>query len=118
METASLRSLPSGKVYDMYRDLASWYRMIDPALADPANKFPTMPNVIRLGDPTFHGGKVISASASDYLVDGIAVVRVDDQCSCPIPGHSVTKVMEGDADYIVEGKPVALADTRLVVARS
>jgi uncharacterized Zn-binding protein involved in type VI secretion len=102
----------------MYRDMALWYRMIDPALADPANKFPTMPNVIRLSDPTFHGGKVISASASDYLVDGIAVVRVDDQCSCPIPGHSVTKVMEGDADYIVEGKPVALADTRLVVARS
>ena len=39
METASLGSLPSGKVYDMYRDLASWYRMIDPALADPANEF-------------------------------------------------------------------------------
>jgi len=32
-------SLPSGNVYDMYRDMASWYRMIDPALADPANKF-------------------------------------------------------------------------------
>jgi len=32
-------SLPSGNVYDMYRDTASWYRMIDPALADPANKF-------------------------------------------------------------------------------
>lgn len=68
-----------------------------------------MPNVIRLGDPTSHGGKVISVSTSDYLVDGIAVARVDDQCSCPIPGHGVTKVVEGDADYIVEGKPVALA---------
>jgi uncharacterized Zn-binding protein involved in type VI secretion len=68
-----------------------------------------MPNVIRLGDPTSHGGKVISASASAYLVDGIAVVRVDDLCSCPIPGHGVTKVVEGDADYIVEGKAVALA---------
>jgi uncharacterized Zn-binding protein involved in type VI secretion len=68
-----------------------------------------MPNVIRLGDPTSHGGKVISAGASDYLVDGIAVVRVDDLCSCPIPGHGVTKVVEGDADYIVDGKAVALA---------
>lgn len=68
-----------------------------------------MPYVIRLGDPTSHGGKVISAGASDYLVDGIAVVRVDDLCSCPIPGHGVTNVVEGDADYIVEGKPVALA---------
>ena len=68
-----------------------------------------MPNIIRLGDPTSHGGKVISAGASDYLVDGLAVVRVDDQCSCPIPGHGVTKVIEGDPDYIVEGKPVACA---------
>jgi uncharacterized Zn-binding protein involved in type VI secretion len=68
-----------------------------------------MPNIIRLGDPTSHGGKVISASASDYLVDGITVVRVGDQCSCPIPGHGVTKVVEGDVDYIVEGQPVALA---------
>lgn len=32
-------SLPIGNVYDMYRDTASWYRMIDPALADPADKF-------------------------------------------------------------------------------
>jgi pimeloyl-ACP methyl ester carboxylesterase len=32
-------SLPNGNVYDMYRDTSSWYRMIDPALADPARKF-------------------------------------------------------------------------------
>src|SRR5450830_70157 len=32
-------SLPLGNVYDMYRDTSSWYRMIDPALADPAYKF-------------------------------------------------------------------------------
>ncbi|PHV06022.1 hypothetical protein CSQ96_18350 [Janthinobacterium sp. BJB412] len=68
-----------------------------------------MPNIIRLGDPTSHGGKVISAGASDYLVDGIAVVRLGDQCSCPLPGHGVTTVVEGDDDYVVEGKPVAFA---------
>lgn len=68
-----------------------------------------MPNVIRLGDPTSHGGEVISAAASEYLVDGIAVVCLGDMCSCPIPGHGVTAVIEGDASYIVEGKPVALA---------
>jgi uncharacterized Zn-binding protein involved in type VI secretion len=68
-----------------------------------------MPNVIRLGDPTSHGGKVISAGAGDYLVDGIAIVRVDDLCSCPMPGHGETKVVGGDAEYVVEGKPVALA---------
>ncbi len=68
-----------------------------------------MPNIIRLGDPTSHGGKVISAGASDYLVDGIAVARLGDQCSCPLPGHGVTTVVEGDDDYVVEGKPVAFA---------
>ena len=32
-------SLPEGNVYDMYRDTRSWYRMIDPALADPSHKY-------------------------------------------------------------------------------
>jgi len=34
--------LPNSKVanpYDLYRDLQSWYRLIDPALADPAGKY-------------------------------------------------------------------------------
>jgi pimeloyl-ACP methyl ester carboxylesterase len=42
--TASL-SLPRGNVYDMYRDTTSWFRMIDPALADPANKYGTPASV-------------------------------------------------------------------------
>lgn len=32
-------SLPTGNTYDLYRDMSSWYRMIDPSLADPANKY-------------------------------------------------------------------------------
>jgi pimeloyl-ACP methyl ester carboxylesterase len=31
--------LPVGSPYDLYRDTASWYRMIDPGLADPADKY-------------------------------------------------------------------------------
>jgi pimeloyl-ACP methyl ester carboxylesterase len=31
--------LPIGSSYDLYRDTTSWYRMIDPNLADPANKY-------------------------------------------------------------------------------
>ena len=34
--------LPNSKVanpYDLYRDMQSWYRLIDPALADPARKY-------------------------------------------------------------------------------
>src|SRR5206468_1158195 len=30
--------LPTGNPYDLYRDMQSWYRLIDPKLADPANK--------------------------------------------------------------------------------
>lgn len=38
-EVRDLLSLPSGNPYDFYRDMKSWYRMIDPALADPARRF-------------------------------------------------------------------------------
>jgi pimeloyl-ACP methyl ester carboxylesterase len=30
--------LPAANPYDMYRDMDSWYRLVDPQLADPANK--------------------------------------------------------------------------------
>lgn len=32
-------SLPDGNPYDFYRDMKSWYRMIDPTLADPAGRY-------------------------------------------------------------------------------
>ena len=31
--------LPTGNPYDLYRDMDSWYRLVDPKLADPANKY-------------------------------------------------------------------------------
>ena len=31
--------LPVGNPYDMYRDVQSWYRLVDPQLADPAGKY-------------------------------------------------------------------------------
>ncbi|WP_444848481.1 PAAR domain-containing protein [Duganella caerulea] len=46
-----------------------------------------MPNVIRVGDPTSHGGSVLSSSVSHFTVEGKAVVVVGDKCSCPINGH-------------------------------
>lgn len=68
-----------------------------------------MPKIIRLGDPTSHGGKVISCAASDFIIDGLPVACVDDLCSCPIPGHGISKIVEGDKDYLIEGKPAAYA---------
>ena len=66
-----------------------------------------MRNVIRLGDGTSHGGKVESVSATHVTVDGIAVVRVGDTCSCPIKGHEDCTIAEGDPHHLIDGVAVA-----------
>jgi uncharacterized Zn-binding protein involved in type VI secretion len=66
-----------------------------------------MRNVIRLGDPTSHGGKVESVSANHFTVDGIAVARVGDVCSCPITGHDKCTIAEGDPHHVIDGIAVA-----------
>ena len=66
-----------------------------------------MPNIIRLGDPTSHGGKVVKISAKHYTVKDVAVARVGDLCSCPIKGHDGCTIAEGNPNHTVEGVPVA-----------
>jgi len=66
-----------------------------------------MRKVIRLGDPTSHGGKVLESGASHFTVEGVAVVLVGDLCSCPITGHSVCRVAEGDPKHLINDVPVA-----------
>jgi pimeloyl-ACP methyl ester carboxylesterase len=39
-----LLSLPQGNPYDLYRDMQSWFRMVNPALADPAHRYAKYPN--------------------------------------------------------------------------
>jgi len=41
-----------------------------------------MPNVIRLNDPTSHGGKVVSVAATWFTVDGIPVAYDGHKTSC------------------------------------
>ena len=65
-----------------------------------------MRGVIRLGDPTSHGGCVISAAPKTSVLR-IAVARKGDLCSCPIPGHSVCFIAEGDPKVLIQGIPVA-----------
>lgn len=62
-------------------------------------------NVIRLGDPTSHGGKVDNVAASHYTVGGIAVARVGDKCSCPL--HGPGTIVEGNQHHTIDGIPVA-----------
>jgi uncharacterized Zn-binding protein involved in type VI secretion len=68
-----------------------------------------MPDVIRLGDPTSHGGKVVNVSATHFTVDGIAVARVGDDCTCPIKGHDNCTIAEGDLRHVIDGIAVAYA---------
>ena len=65
-----------------------------------------MKGVIRLGDLTSHGGKVITASAA-AIVHGIAVARQGDACMCPLKGHKPCTIAEGDPTVLVGGIPVA-----------
>ena len=64
-----------------------------------------MPNVIRLNDPTSHGGKVVSVTATHFTVGGIAVARVGDKCTCPLHGDGT--ITEGDTHHTIDGIRVA-----------
>ncbi len=66
-----------------------------------------MPNVIRLGDSTAHGGKVVKVAATHYTLDGVPVARVGDICSCPISGHNDCTIAEGNPNHLIEGIAVA-----------
>ena len=66
-----------------------------------------MRNVIRVDDPTSHGGKVDKASATHFTVDGKAVACVGDLCSCPIKGHDNCTIAEGDPHHVINGVAVA-----------
>lgn len=64
-----------------------------------------MNHVIRLNDPTSHGGKVESVSATHFTVGGLAVARVGDKCSCPL--HGPGTIVEGDLHHTIDGIAIA-----------
>lgn len=65
-----------------------------------------MRGVIRLNDPTSHGGMVVSA-APNSTVMGLRVARRGDICLCPQPGHGACIIIEGDPTVLIDGVPVA-----------
>ncbi|MGX9219366.1 PAAR domain-containing protein [Massilia varians] len=72
-----------------------------------------MRNVIRLGDATSHGGKVVSSSATHFKIHGVPVACVGDACSCPIPGHSECTIATGSPHHLINGKQLAFDGDRL-----
>ncbi|AXE28925.1 hypothetical protein DK842_02765 [Chromobacterium phragmitis] len=66
-----------------------------------------MKPVIRIGDPTDHGGNVTSASSTTTAF-GKPIALVGDSVSCPRQGHTNCTIVEGDSSWTVNGKAVAL----------
>ncbi|OCG21367.1 MULTISPECIES: PAAR domain-containing protein [unclassified Gilliamella] len=64
-------------------------------------------SVVRLGDPTTHGGSVISAS-STTIIEGKTVALIGDLVSCPKKGHGINKIIEGAKTSFSDGKAVVL----------
>lgn len=64
-------------------------------------------NVVRLGDPTTHGGAVISVS-STMIVEGKPAALLGDLVSCPKKGHGVNKIIEASTTCFSDGKPVVV----------
>lgn len=63
--------------------------------------------MIRLGDATSHGGKVITGQ-STYIVHGKPVAVVGDKVTCPADGHGgVCTIVEGNPTLRINGKQVA-----------
>jgi uncharacterized Zn-binding protein involved in type VI secretion len=63
--------------------------------------------IVRLGDLTSHGGRVITASPTHTIL-GIGIARVGDKLRCPMPGHGVSVIVEGAASFSIGGRMVAL----------
>lgn len=66
-----------------------------------------MPNVIRVGDATSHGGEVLNSSVEHFVVSGKPVVVIGDKCTCPVHGHQNCTIASGSATHSINGKAVA-----------
>ncbi|MGO0629163.1 PAAR domain-containing protein [Pseudomonas sp. SAR267] len=66
-----------------------------------------MRGVIRVGDKLSSGGKVIAGTSGLKFMQ-LDVACVGDAVFCPIPGHGVNEIAEGDTGSKVKGRPIAL----------
>ncbi|EPK7282856.1 PAAR domain-containing protein [Citrobacter farmeri] len=65
-----------------------------------------MKGIVRIGDKNTGGGQVLSGSTKMKFA-GIGVARLNDPVSCPIQGHSPSKIVEGHPTMKDNGIPVA-----------
>ncbi|CAK9886284.1 MAG: hypothetical protein XXXJIFNMEKO3_02712 [Candidatus Erwinia impunctatus] len=65
-----------------------------------------MKGIVRVGDKTTGGGKVVSGSPT-MIFQGISVARLNDPVICPILGHAPSRIIEGHPTIRDNGLPVA-----------
>jgi uncharacterized Zn-binding protein involved in type VI secretion len=65
-----------------------------------------MINLIRFGDNTDHGGKVITASKT-MRYEGRFVARKGDEVSCPQHDIKPNVIIDGDESMTDDGVPIA-----------
>ena len=65
-----------------------------------------MPSAVRQGDPSSHGGVVLSG-ASKVTIVGAPAARVGDNHSCPLRGHGVKPIASGSGKVTIQGAPAA-----------
>ncbi|WP_118987741.1 PAAR domain-containing protein [Photorhabdus sp. CRCIA-P01] len=70
-----------------------------------------MSGVVCLGDATNRGGKVITASSTIYFDDKQAAL-VGDLIDCPIDGHGVNPIIEGDDTVQENGCSIVVHNCR------
>lgn len=76
----SLPGARSPNPYDLYRDITSWYRLINPALADPADKYRKIPNGIEDAiTAAIDTAEKFHRSLGDYYHPNTYVFYGDDQ---------------------------------------
>jgi uncharacterized Zn-binding protein involved in type VI secretion len=66
-----------------------------------------MANVIRLGDPTSHGGKVVACSSKNHQAGSLPMAVVGDKVMCPIKGHENCTIATGNPKHRINGQFVA-----------
>lgn len=75
--------LPGGQTsdpYELYRDMGSWYRLIDPALADPAGKYRKVPGgVVQAIKTAIATAEQFHRSLGDYYHPNTYVFYGDDK---------------------------------------
>lgn len=72
--------------------------------------------VIRLGDSTTHGGKVVSVSHMPTDM-GIRIACIDDMVACPLCKR-VFPILEGDPKTTIEGIPIAFHGHKTACGRN